>query len=251
MLTRVGLVLIRVDSCQTRVDLCWLVSDSCWFVLTRGDLCWYSCIRIDLINKTSCKHSHKKRKVYYIIDILCGYPNFNAQGALVIIFFICSDLFICLRNPCTVAIRKWKWKRENPHCKQPFHCFDVFPVWPPQKFQVQIKVPTIWPVFPDYIYVFNDYAVKLQTCVTNEVVYYLSSIKDFQKNTETLFRDRYSTKIYEALYIFKIRALYFFSQLLCCTVFEHDKYVMITMLNNKMEGICFESIHDDKKKAEI
>ena len=53
------------------------------------------------------------------------------------------------------------------------------------------------------------------------------------------------------LFIFKIKALYFFSQLLCSTVFEHDKHVMITMLNNQMEDICFESIHDDKKKAKI
>ena len=42
-------MLIRVDLCRTCVDSCWLVSDSYWFVLTRVDLCWYSCIRIDLI----------------------------------------------------------------------------------------------------------------------------------------------------------------------------------------------------------
>ena len=39
-----------LDSCWLVSDSCWLVSDSCWFVLTRVDLCWYSC-RIDLINK--------------------------------------------------------------------------------------------------------------------------------------------------------------------------------------------------------
>ena len=97
VLTRVGLVLIHVDSYWTRVDSCWLVwdscwlmldlcrlvldscwlvfdscwlvSDSCWFVLTRVrlvltrvglvlirvNLCWYSCIRIDLIAKTCLK----------------------------------------------------------------------------------------------------------------------------------------------------------------------------------------------------
>ena len=53
------------------------------------------------------------------------------------------------------------------------------------------------------------------------------------------------------LFIFKIKALYFFSQLLCSTVFEHDKHVMITMLNNQMEDICFESIHGDNKKVKI
>ena len=33
-------------------------------------------------------------------------------------------------------------------------------------------------MFPDYLSVSCDYTVKLETCVTNEVVYYLSSIKD-------------------------------------------------------------------------
>ena len=70
---RVRLVLIRVDSCrtrvdscQTRVDSCWFVSDSCWlvsdswwFVLTRVDLCWYLCIRIDLILILLCLHKNK------------------------------------------------------------------------------------------------------------------------------------------------------------------------------------------------
>ena len=52
-------------------------------------------------------------------------------------------------------------------------------------------------------------------------------------------------------FIFKIKALYFFSHLSCSTVFEHDKHVMITILSNQMEDICFERIHDDKKKAKI
>ena len=71
-----------------------------------------------------------------------------------------------------------KKKKENPHCKQPCRYFDVFPVGPPQKFQVQDKIPIIRSLFPDYLSVSYDYAVKLQTCVTNDVVYYLSSIKD-------------------------------------------------------------------------
>ena len=53
VLTCVGLMLIRVDSCVGLVlicvDSCWLVSDSFWPVLIRVELCWYSCIRIDLI----------------------------------------------------------------------------------------------------------------------------------------------------------------------------------------------------------
>ena len=32
-----------------------------------------------------------------------------------------------------------------------FFCFDVFPVRSPQKFKVQAKIPTIRPVFPDYL----------------------------------------------------------------------------------------------------
>ena len=53
MLTRVRLVLIRVGSCWTRVRLVLtrvrLVLTRVRLVLARVDLCWYSCIRIDLI----------------------------------------------------------------------------------------------------------------------------------------------------------------------------------------------------------
>ena len=72
----------------------------------------------------------------------------------------------------------------------------------------------------------------------------------FQKNIETLFRDRYSTKTTRP-FIFKIKTLYFFNELSRSTIFEHDKHVMITILNNQMDDICFENIHDDKKKAKI
>ena len=75
--------------------------------------------------------------------------------------------------------------------------------------------------------------------------------KHFQKNIRLgCFGTDIQHKIMR-LFIFKTKALYFFSQLLCSTVFEHDKHVMIIMLNNQMEDICFESIHDDKKKAKI
>ena len=46
-----------------------------------------------LFRKTSRKHSHKKRKVYCVIDML-WISKLNAQGAFVIIFFICNDLCI-------------------------------------------------------------------------------------------------------------------------------------------------------------
>ena len=59
VLTRVGLVLIRVHSCLTSVD-------SCRTRLIRVDLCWHSCIRIDLI-VLSCQSKNivgKFKKVY-------------------------------------------------------------------------------------------------------------------------------------------------------------------------------------------
>ena len=40
--------------------------------------------------------------------------------------------------------------------------------------------------------------------------------------------------------------LNFFRQLLCSTVFELDKHVMITILNNQVEDVCLKSIQDDK-----
>ena len=113
--------------------------------------------------------------------LICyGYPNYNTQGAFMIIFFICSDLYNCLRSLCAVAIttENEKAKKKNLHYKHSFRFFDVFPVWPPQKFQVQAKTSTKRPVFSDNLSVSYDYAVKLQTCVTNKVVYFLSSIKD-------------------------------------------------------------------------
>ena len=66
---------------------------------------------LQIINKTSCKHSHKKRKSAILL-IYCGYPNYNAQGAFVIIFFICSDFYSCLRSLCTVAVRTENEKKK-------------------------------------------------------------------------------------------------------------------------------------------
>ena len=50
-------------------------------------------------------------------------------------------------------------KEKKPHCRQPFCCFDVIPVRPPRKFQVQAKIPTIRPVFP--ILMTIQYSCKL------------------------------------------------------------------------------------------
>ena len=47
------LFLTRFESCWTlltRVGLVLTRDDSCWLVLIRVDLCWYSCIRKDLIS---------------------------------------------------------------------------------------------------------------------------------------------------------------------------------------------------------
>ena len=42
--------------------------------------------------------------------------------------------------------------RKNPNWKQAFFCcFDVFPVRPPQEFQVRAKISTLWPVFRSYL----------------------------------------------------------------------------------------------------
>ena len=38
-----------------------------------------------------------------------------------------------------------------------FRCFDLFPVRPPQKFQVQAKITTMQPVLSDYLSVSYDY----------------------------------------------------------------------------------------------
>ena len=106
------------------------------------------------INKSSCKHSHKKRM--RLSKVYC-------TGSICDNFIICGDLHNCLTSLCTVAIRtENEIEKENSHCKQPFCCFDVFLVRPPQKFQVHDKIPTIRPLFPDYLSVSYDYVVKLQ-----------------------------------------------------------------------------------------
>ena len=45
-----------------------------------------------------------------------------------------------------------------------FRCFDFFPVWPPQKFQVHAKITTMQAMFPDYLsvsYDYDNFTVKL------------------------------------------------------------------------------------------
>ena len=45
-----------------------------------------------------------------------------------------------------------------------FCCFDVCSVRPPQIFQVQVKISTVRPVFPDYLSVSYDYGYSLESC---------------------------------------------------------------------------------------
>ena len=41
-----------------------------------------------------------------------------------------------------------------------FCCFDVCFIRPPQTFLVQVKIPTVRPVFPDYLSVSYDYEIR-------------------------------------------------------------------------------------------
>ena len=129
-----------------------------------------------IINKTSCKRNHKNRKVYCVIDMLwLSKPKCTGS--------ICDNIFDLQRpqKPLHCSNKNGKWKRKEKiltarafllfWCTSCTACIS-------QKFQVQDKIPTIWPLFADYLSVSYDYAVKVQTCVTNEVVYYLPSTKD-------------------------------------------------------------------------
>ena len=95
------------------------------------------------------------------------------------IFFICSNLYNCLRSLCIVAIRMENEKENRKSLLQAasllFRCFSCIHLFP-RNFKFKPKYQRL--LFPDYLSVSYDYAVKLQTCVTSEVVYYLPSIKD-------------------------------------------------------------------------
>ena len=84
--------------------------------------------------------------IYFLFLLLLmfyGYTNYKAKGAFMIIFFIYSNLLNCLRNVCTVAIRtklatasKLSLTKKILTASSHFCCFDAFPLWPTQKFQV-------------------------------------------------------------------------------------------------------------------
>ena len=86
-----------------------------------------------------------------------------------IIIFICSDFLNCLRSVYTIVLTIKKRKAKPVSKQSPlrkfslkaaiFCCFDVRPLKPPQKFQVQAKISTIPPVFPDYLSISYDYGL--------------------------------------------------------------------------------------------
>ena len=73
VLTRVGLMLVRVDV-LIRVRLVLIQVDLCWFVLTRADLCWYL-NRLDLNIYTCFKLSIRAQKQCHIFSIWTTFNN--------------------------------------------------------------------------------------------------------------------------------------------------------------------------------
>ena len=81
---------------------------------------------------------------------------------------ICSDLLNLRRSLDTMVITtESDWKSVKVIFTQQFLakvaifcCFDVCSVRPPQIFQVQAKISTVLPVFPDYLSVSYDYVAN-------------------------------------------------------------------------------------------
>ena len=97
-----------------------------------------------------------------------GYlANYNKRVAFVIIFLMCSDLLKCLKRVHTIFITtesgynslKVIFTKHFLTKATIFCCFDVFSVRPPQTFQVQAKISTIRPAFPDYLSVSDYYDI--------------------------------------------------------------------------------------------
>ena len=66
-----------------------------------------------------------------------------------------------------------------------FRCFDVSPVRPPQIFQVQPKISTVRPVFPDYLSVSYDYVSYdvININILHHVLKEGNNVKTFLKTT--------------------------------------------------------------------
>ena len=70
------------------------------------------------------------------------------------LFLICSHLLNRLTNVDTISLKVIFTKATI------FRCFDLCSVRPPQIFQIQAKIWTIRPVFPDYLSVSNGYGFR-------------------------------------------------------------------------------------------
>ena len=75
---------------------------------------------------------------FLLLFICCAYPNYNAEGALMIIASICSDFFSCFRSVCTIVIRTetvWESSPQRKSSLQSSHfcCSDIFSVRPTPK----------------------------------------------------------------------------------------------------------------------
>ena len=60
--------------------------------------------------------------------ICCGYANYNAQEAFVIIFIMCSGLHNCLRSLCTVAINTENKRKKEKKKKKILTASSLFAV---------------------------------------------------------------------------------------------------------------------------
>ena len=85
------------------------------------------------------------------------------------LFLICTNLLNCLRslgtmviatesgqNSLKVILTKQYFTKVAIFC-----CFGVRSVRPPQIFQVQAKISTVRPIFPDYLSISYDFGFKL------------------------------------------------------------------------------------------
>ena len=94
---------------------------------------------------------------------------------------ICSDLLNCFRSISTTTViarensknsLKVIFTKKSSLKAAIFLCFDVFPLQPTQKFQVQAKISRIWPVFPDCLSVNYDYDWRyLDVCYSLTWIY--------------------------------------------------------------------------------
>ena len=74
-----------------------------------------------------------------MLFMCCGYWNYNAQGAFVIIFFICSDIYNCLRSLCTAAIRTENAKEKRKFSLERAFVLKYFLYGHPRNFKFKQK----------------------------------------------------------------------------------------------------------------